>query len=119
MRIIFRFTNQQGVGDQIRGLISLLQMKKNLNFDLEINIYYHAINKYLLEESTDKYINEKCFYFFDEVYRNNKIFSQLIKEIYHNFDNLHLSTNSVPNIQNIDDDTKNFIKNLFILKPEY
>ena len=53
MIIIYNFTNKPGFGDNIRGLISILQIKKKMNFDLYVSFKNHIFNNLFINEEPD------------------------------------------------------------------
>ncbi len=110
--IIFRFTNNPGFGDNIRGLITLLQIKKKLNFELEVDFSHHVFSNFLICNFSNVEYQYKEYWFTDEIPRNDF----LLKEI-SSFGNIIITTNSYPILTEIDEDIKEYIRNLFILKP--
>jgi len=118
MIIIFRFDNFQGIGDNIRGLITILQIKKILNFELNIDFCNHVFNQYLVNNyiSINSQI-EKTYLFYNENINNNFLVNE-INELSKNYNVISIYTNSFPIIDEIDNDIKVYIKKLLILKPE-
>jgi len=126
MDIIFLFINDQGIGDNIRGLISLLQIKEKIKNIKEINIYVDfsnsRISKYILNKLPNKFseiiknkpINK--FIYYDENLHDDKIINYILKS---KEEILLLYTNNFPDIKNINNEIKIFIKNIFEFTPEF
>ena len=117
MNVIFVFNNSPGIGDNIRGLISLLQIQKIIN--KKINIYVdfsrHSFNNYLLHKLPDdiqvKNNSINRFMYGDENCHDNDIIHFLLKN---NNKTVYINSNNFPHQDNITEDIKQFIKNLFV-----
>jgi len=126
MNLIFTFTNELGIGDNIRGVISSLQIcdkiksKKNVNIFVDFSKY--RINKYLTNKLPDELLeNEENkeiinFHYKDENYHDNDIMDFLLNS---NAKILRINTNNFPDINNITEEIKDFIKNLFAFDLEF
>jgi hypothetical protein len=121
MKIIYIFNNFQGFGDNIRGLISIKQIQKILNFELIIDFNNHAFKDFL-NYNTPSYENVQKhmdYMFYDEsVYHSN-----IINDLQHykniSLNCISISTNAFPEINKIDNEIKLFIKDILALKPKY
>jgi hypothetical protein len=119
MIIIYNFTNNPGFGDNIRGLISILQIKKKMNFDLYVSFKNHIFNNLFINEEPDYHVEthlEKITSDENPNRQNDLIME--FKECYEKFKCISVSTNVYPYENLIDDDIKKYLKKLFILKPE-
>lgn len=122
MNVIFVFRNYQGIGDNIRGLINLLQIKKIINKKINIYIDFsvHALNKYIINTLPDdlkvnnNYINS--FVYGDENNHDNEIINLLLN---HNNEYVYISSNNYPHQDNITEDIKQFIKNIFVFNNDF
>jgi hypothetical protein len=58
MNVIYSFTNNPGIGDNVRGLISLFQIKKKINhlknITIHVNFSHSSFGNYLLHKLDDK-----------------------------------------------------------------
>ena len=119
MYLIYKFTNNPGFGDNLRGLISILQIQKKLNFKLIIDLKGHRFEKFFLYETPirrSKSFNIN-FYYCNEENHNSEIIDKL-NEIFKNFEIIEIKTNNYPIENEIDEDIKNYIKNLLSIRPE-
>jgi len=79
--VIFKFKqNIHGLGDVIRGLISVLQLKTELNFDLFVDMEPHAISKYLKYNLKMQY-DDICQDFLNNSNNNIIIYNNIKKHI--------------------------------------
>lgn len=98
MDVIYVFTNKPGIGDNIRGLITLLQIQKIIN--KKINIYVdfslHAFNNCLSHTLPDdkKVKNNTICTFYDNHLDHNELINFLLKN---NNKKVYINTNKVPN----------------------
>lgn len=116
MKVIFRFVNDPGFGDNIRGLITILQIQKILKFDLEIDFSHHVFGNFFIHSGTNLQSEYKQYMFCDEHNRNDFLMHEIMNVIEMN--NVTISTNSYPILEEIDKDIKTYLKKLFELKPE-
>uniref|UniRef100_A0A6C0HSN9 Uncharacterized protein n=1 Tax=viral metagenome TaxID=1070528 RepID=A0A6C0HSN9_9ZZZZ len=111
MKVVFRFVNAPGFGDNIRGLITILQIQKKINFDLEVDFSHHVFSNFFVHTSNLFISNYKQYMFWDENIRNDFLMNEITTD-------MTISTNSYPIIEEIDEDIKMYLKKLFELKPE-
>ena len=121
MIIVYIFNNFQGFGDNIRGLISVKQLQKFFNFDLFIDLRSHVFKDYLLNDvsyDVNNIVVEKHFeYMYDnEICHNSTLINDLSNLT---FNCISICTNTFPEINEITDEIKIFIRNILKLKPEY
>lgn len=126
MNIIFSFINYYGIGDNLRGLISLLQIQKKLqplkDVKVHVNLSNSLIGNYVSHKLDDelseivKTKDLKYFLYANENLHDDEIMSYILKS---QDDNIHINTNNFPDVNNISDDIKDFIKNLFTFTPEF
>jgi len=120
MHIVFTVINGHGIGDNLRGIISMLQIQQKLNkqkkFTLHIDFSQSRIYNYILHRIPD-YISTisnnndlKLMYYGDEKSHDDDIINFILQE---NLNVLYISTNTYPDINNITDDMKSIIKDLF------
>ena len=117
-----------GLGDFIRGTITLLKLSKEMGFNVLVDLRYNPISKFLKPQNIDKLYLEKVDENLDNLkffYYLNNLKNYLKKSLEHN-DIITLHTNAI-NILNLKDNfyninTKNdsltenekkFIKNIF------
>ena len=119
MNVFFTFSDKSGIGDNIRGLISLLQIKEIIKKEKELNIFVDfsesKICKYLKHRLPDsilklKYGLETDFIYTSEitVYGGN-LSNYLLNTTART---ISLNTNAYPNIDNISSEIKGFIQNI-------
>ena len=122
MNVIFVFNNSSGIGDNIRGLINLLQIKKIINKKINIYIDFslHVFKNYLLNslpldmEVKKNYIHK--FLYFDENDHYNEIINFLLNNT---SENVYISSNNFPHQENITEDIKQFIKAIFLFNNNF
>jgi len=126
MHVIFTFTNDLGIGDNIRGTISLLQICDKLKSKKDITVFVdfskYKLSKYflhklpnkLLENEVNKEINN--FHYIDENNYENDIIDFLLNS---QSKIVRINTNNFPDINNINEEIKIFIKNLFVFDLEF
>ena len=115
-----------GLGDFIRGTITLLKLSKEMGFNVLVDLRYNPISKFLkpqninklyLEKVDENLDNLKFFYFLDNL-------KNYIKESLEYSDIIILHTNAVitpakhfydisTKNESLTEDEKNFIKNIF------
>ena len=99
-----------GLGDIIRGTVKLFQLSKKMNFELIVDIQHHPISKFL------KCTNQK---YKDLVKKNANnidfVMSGEVENYIESNDNdiIMLLTNDLCDVTAIDDECKEFIKNIF------
>jgi hypothetical protein len=117
-----------GLGDFIRGTITLLKLSKEMGFNVLVDLRYNPVSKFLKTQDIDKLYLEKV----DENLNDLKFFIYLNKlknyiiESFKNNDIITLHTNAIiksnttENFYNINtkndsltEDEKNYIKNIF------
>ena len=126
MNLIFTFTNEFGIGDNIRGVISLLQICSKIKSTKDITIFVdfskHRINKYLLNKlphellETEENKEIKKFNYADEDFHDNEIIDFLLNS---QENILRINTNNFPDVNNVNEEIKTFIKNLFVFDLEF
>jgi hypothetical protein len=131
MIIIYTFFNSPGFGDNLRGFISLLQICNKINYrqknnklkyQLFVDFSKSKIDKYLIYKlplellEISKNIEVKSFYYCNEENHEKEIIDFLVNCK----DNLiRITTNNFPDENNINDDMKNYVKNLFKFNSEF
>lgn len=103
--MIFRFVNDPGFGDNLRGLITVLQIQKTLKFDLEVDFSHHIFGSFFIHKNVE---SDFKHYVFDD---RDKLVAFLKNET-----NVIISTNIRP-IEEIDEDIKVYLKKVLELKP--
>jgi hypothetical protein len=81
MKVIFRFVNDPGFGDNIRGLITILQIQKILRFELEVDFSHHVFSKFFINTSSNVESDYKQYIYCDENVRNNFLMVEIMNEI--------------------------------------
>jgi len=114
MKVIFRFVNNPGFGDNIRGLITILQIQKILKFELDVDFSQHVFNSFFIHTSPKHDFKQYNFFIYNSKSNINdrNILMNILNET-----NLIISTNVRP-ADDIDEDIKTYIKRIFELKPE-
>jgi hypothetical protein len=123
VKVVFKFSNKvgNGFGDQLRGLITCLQIKKNLHFDLIVDMIDYNISDYLIYEKPDVQLYEhrdlRIFYYESE----NDYSSEIMEYINDNINNDYviIYTNAYPRIDQIDDEITNYFRNLFTFNESF
>ena len=120
--------NYHGIGDLIRGCLSLFRLSKELNFNLVVDIRHHGISKYtqikrnLYENLIDIKYNDILFFF------NYNTVKTYITTNFETTDVILLLTNSIYNhdsnliknlnLYNLNNEEKHFLQNLLIPNDE-
>lgn len=120
--------NYHGIGDLIRGCLSLFRLSKELNFKLVVDIRHHGISKYtqikrnLYENLIDIKYNDILFFF------NYNTVKTYITTNFETTDVILLLTNSIYNhdsnliknlnLYNLNNEEKHFLQNLLIPNDE-
>lgn len=116
MKVVFRFVNDPGFGDNIRGLISILQIQKLLKFELKVDFSHHVFGNFFQHLPIDANFKQyNLFIYSDLKYNPND--TKMLTDFLSNESDIIISTNIRP-MEEIDEDIKLFLKNLFELKPE-
>ena len=102
------YENYWGLGDIIRGTIKLYQLSKKYNFELIVNTNLHPISLFL----------KKRLSIHDELILNNKNNINIIGNVENHINNsndniIYFFTTDWCDENNIDNECKNFIKNIF------
>jgi hypothetical protein len=126
MNLVFVFINFQGIGDNVRGLINLLQIVKliNHNYNKKINIHVdfslHLMNDYLIYSLPDelKVKNNHItkFHYSNEDSHDYEIIHFLLQYIDSN-NTIYINSNNYPHIDCITEDIKTYMKQLFTFTP--
>jgi hypothetical protein len=126
MKVIFSFKNDPGIGDNYRGLISLLQIQKKIKHlksaSIYVNFSYSLIGNFLVNKlpaelsEVAKSKEIKYFMYANEYLNDDEIINYILNS---NEDIIHINTNNYPDITNISDDIKHYIKNIFEFSPEF
>jgi len=118
MIILYKFNNIPGFGDNLRGLITFLQIQKKLKFELIVNLKESVFSKYL-EYTTPDIKPERSVRI--RTPSNEKDHSNIIIQEINKLSKLcnivEISNTAYPKIDEIDDDIKNYIRNLLKLNP--
>jgi hypothetical protein len=122
-----------GLGDFIRGTITLLKLSKEMGFNVLVDLRYNPISNFLKTQDIDKLYLEKVDENLDNLkfFINRDILINYIIESFKNSDIITLHTNAITienpsenffsinsNINSLSEDIKNFIKNIFIPNDE-
>lgn len=113
MKVIFRFVNDPGFGDNIRGLITILQIQKLLKFELEVDFSHHVFSNFFIH-TVPKENFKHCNLFF---YNTSADYKNMLTDFLKNETNIIISTNNRPT-EEIDEDIKLYLKKVFEIKPE-
>jgi len=117
MTLVYKFYNSPGIGDNMRGLISILQIQKRLQFRLLVDFEGHHFGEYLNYKTPMYSCSYKLtFIYLDERDHHDDIYSRLRDEFTRN-DMIVIQTNAYPRIGDLDEPIKIFIKNLLVLRP--
>ena len=124
MIVVYTFYHTTGLGDNIRGLITMKQIQKmvNFSFELYVDMDGHPIESFLnYDYKSIKTPHDKRLFFPtpDELPHHGYIIQKLQHEYEQNKNMcLRVETNFYPEM-NIDADIKEFMRNFLTLKPEY
>jgi len=127
MILIFQFENDPGFGDNLRGLISMIEMlssiKRKLDFYVDFskshiyNFVKHRIPEHLQNANHDYVVfvdsihnKDQCRYIIENTRAN-------ILRINHNFFPEGIESETIPT--GISEETKNYIKNILTFSPEF
>jgi len=119
MIIVFKFTNNPGFGDNLRGLITVLQIQKQMNFELIVNLKESVLSKYFEYVTPDIKPERSIQVPSKLIHRKDHgcAIMDIINEVSKSCRIIELSTNAYPRTQEIDDTIKNYIKQLLKLNP--
>jgi hypothetical protein len=126
MKVVFSFINYYGIGDNVRGLISLLQIQKKLQPLKDVSVHVNLSNSHIgnyvlhkLDDELSELVKSKDINYF--LYSNENLHDdQIIQYILNSQDEvIHINTNNFPDINNISQDIKDFVKNIFKFTPEF
>jgi len=118
MILIYKFVNNLGFGDNLRGFISILQIQKKINFELIVDLKNHRFEKYFIYETPD--ISQE--FSIDICYDNENnhhldIYNRLQNE-FKQFKIIEIKTNAYPILNEIDEGIKDTVKKLLLIRPE-
>jgi len=129
MIIIYSFTNDQGIGDNYRGLVSLLQIKEKIKSQKDITIYVDftksRINKYLLKTMPENLIEqvekmEIAFFFVKDSPEKIPVDDEIISYILNTESNIiRMNSNNYPDVNIMPINIKTFLKGIFNFTPEF
>ena len=119
-----------GLGDQLRGLITLLQVRQRLSLDfpnvsfvLKVDISDSILNDFINSNNDDifenncKHIHQHPFLYGDEEPHHQEIMSFIYNQKEINV--ICLTTNAYPKINEIDGSMVEFVKNMFHFNDEF
>jgi hypothetical protein len=113
MKVLYSFYHSTGLGDNIRGLITIKQIQKIMGFELYIDLNGHPIERYLMRVSQKMNYNHNVGFY---AYDNAPHHDQMI-HFFKDKDSIRIETNYYPTA--VDEDTKQFMREFLKLKPEY
>jgi len=113
---VFRFVNDPGFGDNVRGLISILQIQKILKFELEVDFSQHVFGNFFQHLPVDANFKHYNLFIYSD-FKHNHNDTKLLTDFLSNDSDIIISTNIRP-MEEIDEDIKLYLKNLFELKPK-
>uniref|UniRef100_A0A6C0KPM8 Uncharacterized protein n=1 Tax=viral metagenome TaxID=1070528 RepID=A0A6C0KPM8_9ZZZZ len=123
MNLIFTFLNKPGLGDNFRGLISILQIinkiKEKKQINLLVDFSKSKMKNYFLNEISSELLEieeSETFFYGDEKCHDEDIINFLLNN---NSDSIRISTNNYPDINNINDTIKNDFKNILNFTPDF
>jgi hypothetical protein len=134
MNIIYTFTNRQGIGDNLRGLIAVLQVVKKIEtkkkFQFHVDFSESHINKFLMHKLPDNLLQLKqtpqteIKNFYCRYIHNGPIDKGSQDDIINYLLNSHstmfcINSNFFPEIDDINEDIKTFVKNLFKFNEDF
>jgi hypothetical protein len=123
MILIYKFVNEPGFGDNIRGLITILQVQQLLPFELIIDFRGHVFSKFFAYE-TPMIVNESKKTIVIPIpshkliKHQNDIIRDELQEYFNNYDIITIITNIMPDENLITENIKDKIKQILIVKPE-
>jgi hypothetical protein len=120
MILIYKFNNEPGFGDNLRGLISILQVQELLPFELFIDFRQHVFSKYFLYD-TPAIVSKSQYavsYKFGHELNHHQQISNDLRELFQKYEIITVSTDAYPDEENISENMKTYIKNLLIVRPE-
>ena len=126
MNVFYTFSDQSGIGDNIRGLISLLQIKELIKKEKELNIFVDfsesKIVKYLKHRLPDNILKLKhgvethFFYIADKRAHCERISDYLLNST---TDVVSINTNGLPDETNITEEIKEFIHKILEFNEDF
>lgn len=120
MILIYKFTNNSGFGDNLRGFISILQIQKKINFELIVDLKNHRFEKYFLYTTPNTNTRLKRnikIYYDDEENHHLNIYNRLIST-FKKTKIVEIKTNAYPILNEIDENIKDTVKTLLLIRPE-
>lgn len=113
---VFRFVNDPGFGDNVRGLISILQIQKILKFELKVDFSHHVFGNFFQHVPIEANFKQYNLFIYSD-FKYNLNDTKMLTDFLSNESDIIISTNIRP-MEEIDEDIKLFLKNLFELKPK-
>lgn len=113
---VFRFVNDPGFGDNIRGLISILQIQKILKFELKVDFSHHVFGNFFQHLPVEANFKQYNLFIYSD-FKHNHNDTKMLSDFLSNDSDIIISTNIRP-MEEIDEDIKTYLKNLFELKPK-
>jgi hypothetical protein len=139
MNIVYVFKNNQGIGDNLRGLIAVLQVvqkvetKKEIQFHVDFSESH--INKYVIHKLPDNLLQlknsalsesesetkteSKTFYCRDDPHDKGSHDDMINYLLNTQSDIVYINSNFFPHIDEINEDIKTFIKNIFKFNEDF
>ena len=123
MILIYKFVNEPGFGDNLRGLITILQVQQLLPFELVIDFRGHVFSKFFVYEMP-MIVNESKKTIVIPIpshkliRHQNDIICDELQEYFNNYDIITIITNIMPDENLITENIKDKIKQILIVKPE-
>jgi len=126
MNVFYTFSDQSGIGDNIRGLISLLQIKEIIKTEKQFNIFVDysesKIVKYLKHRLPDNILKLKegvethFLYIADKTVYGGRLSEYLLNAT---SDVVSINTNGLPDSDNITEEIKDFIHKILEFSDEF
>jgi len=114
-KVVFKFVNNPGFGDNLRGLITLLQIQKKLRFELRIDWNNHCFRDFFYNTPPVKTDINLSLIYKNETPRHVEIMT-ILQNRFKRYNTIGLFTNSYP--YKVEDDIKEFMKKLLVIRPE-
>lgn len=112
---VFRFVNDPGFGDNVRGLISILQIQKILKFELKVDFSHHVFGNFFKHLPIDANFKQYNLFIYSD-FKYNLNDTKMLTDFLSNESDIIISTNIRP-MEEIDEDMKMFLKKVLELKP--
>jgi len=118
MKIVYHFDSSTGFGDNIRGLISILQINKKIPFDLIIDFSRHSFSDFFIRSSETIDTQTEILHYISSETPSNEFLINKINELSQTYEVIGITTNNYPILEEIDNEMKRILEKILRLKPE-